>query len=840
MNKILLSLSTVLVLSNMSASAQEENPEPDMTLGFEITNPVPGSFGTTVPKEFTLDFSASSINVTNVVDNSSWSMVTSATSNSDAAYSGTYAYLSMADPSSDALVLLTSAPLSATVNADKTVTLKLDTNDTPRFAAALQSEEIYTLTLNVPANLFTVTGTNINNKSLTYKSLPRSFEYLHLGETQILKVTITPGNETMVESLSTIDLDFGIPVTDLTRFWEVSTDETLEPSVYFREKGTTEWIERGYAAASFVDNDPAKGQLRIIPGASKQGQYRIDVPIGLFKMTTRQTPEGDIFESFTNEAISLHYSIGEEVLNGLPKDQAIFSITPAEGEINLDQIPSGCEYFQIVLKGTPEIDRTVSENIKLFYNGGTTPIKETNPRNETWLRLQDHGVVNDYEHMINLWLDGGESNIDQPGDYVLEIPEGLFRVNGEPVAKLTFNFHISTVLNYQVTPKEATHVDRFDGVTIHYNNASAVVINDAVTEKITLTNPLGYSANPTGVEVNGKTVRINFEPIEFSGYFTLKIPHAYFLVTIGEETLPNMPYENVWSTNDGANPTIDPAPGILDGNEVFAINLELGEDDEIISVLGKENTMTRLLRIDENGDIIYKPEVGSFYVEYPDNFVGGNYVTLIPKGCKSDVYTPIKLEPGNYVLITAQYLYTIKGGVSAQEYFYYYTVLPDGNVLSKPQIFPYENVQSSHHFTLTFAEGTQIKTVANNVRCHLYPLQGTEEEREAVAEFNVYNGDKHNQLDLVNTGRDFTLDTGIYELMTPKGLCWSNNAMADAYALTIYYNMVSGVEVLGTSEDAYNVYRLDGVQVLRNAEASALGTLAPGIYVVNGKKIVIK
>ena len=126
------------------------------------------------------------------------------------------------------------------------------------------------------------------------------------------------------------------------------------------------------------------------------------------------------------------------------------------------------------------------------------------------------------------------------------------------------------------------------------------------------------------------------------------------------------------------------------------------------------------------------------------------------------------------------------------------------------------------------------------MRCHLYPLQGTEEEREAVAEFNVYNGDKHNQLDLVNTGKEFTLDTGIYELMTPKGLCWSNNAMADAYALTIYYNMVSGVEVLGTSEDAYNVYRLDGVQVLRNAEASALGTLAPGIYVVNGKKIVIK
>lgn len=52
---------------------------------------------------------------------------------------------------------------------------------------------------------------------------------------------------------------------------------------------------------------------------------------------------------------------------------------------------------------------------------------------------------------------------------------------------------------------------------------------------------------------------------------------------------------------------------------------------------------------------------------------------------------------------------------------------------------------------------------------------------------------------------------------------------------------VSGLEsadTIGVSTDAVTVYNLQGVKLLDNADADALSTLVPGIYIINGKKVV--
>ena len=57
--------------------------------------------------------------------------------------------------------------------------------------------------------------------------------------------------------------------------------------------------------------------------------------------------------------------------------------------------------------------------------------------------------------------------------------------------------------------------------------------------------------------------------------------------------------------------------------------------------------------------------------------------------------------------------------------------------------------------------------------------------------------------------------------------------------VSIAKDVVDGIEAVG-AENAYRVYNLQGIEVLRNADASAVEALPAGIYVVNGKKVVVK
>ena len=57
--------------------------------------------------------------------------------------------------------------------------------------------------------------------------------------------------------------------------------------------------------------------------------------------------------------------------------------------------------------------------------------------------------------------------------------------------------------------------------------------------------------------------------------------------------------------------------------------------------------------------------------------------------------------------------------------------------------------------------------------------------------------------------------------------------------VSIAKDVVDGIEAVG-AENAYHVYNLQGIEVVRNADASAVEALPAGIYVVNGKKVVVK
>ena len=84
------------------------------------------------------------------------------------------------------------------------------------------------------------------------------------------------------------------------------------------------------------------------------------------------------------------------------------------------------------------------------------------------------------------------------------------------------------------------------------------------------------------------------------------------------------------------------------------------------------------------------------------------------------------------------------------------------------------------------------------------------------------------------------LASGIYTLFIPEGSIYLEDDDWNAYTnageeYQFSYDMVSGINTIGTDNDAQTIYNLQGVKM--NGDSKHLSN---GIYIINGKKVLIK
>lgn len=159
---------------------------------------------------------------------------------------------------------------------------------------------------------------------------------------------------------------------------------------------------------------------------------------------------------------------------------------------------------------------------------------------------------------------------------------------------------------------------------------------------------------------------------------------------------------------------------------------------------------------------------------------------------------------------------------------------------------------------------SRLETVTLTVDCDLVTLLAIGEEADKF--ITVTNKDTNEEVDIVATVDD--LDWDNWTNMNQVVIRFSEPITAEGtYVLTIapelfaddqwdpmfgtgsanaeltYEFMVDGsdaVATVGVDEGKVTVYDLNGVKVLDNADRDALKTLRKGIYIVNGKKVVVK
>lgn len=213
---------------------------------------------------------------------------------------------------------------------------------------------------------------------------------------------------------------------------------------------------------------------------------------------------------------------------------------------------------------------------------------------------------------------------------------------------------------------------------------------------------------------------------------------------------------------------------------------------------------------------------------FPFSTTPGVYTLVIPDG-----YLTLNGKP----VVGASYSITILE-VPQEEIDFTYTLDPDSG----------EKVNSLSTIVLTFPNAHDVMYCSNSNN----PLATLENEDKTLVLDCIWGTPSVDMKSITLKFGDESTEwvSGLYTLTIPAGLINLNNpyfddsdeniGSANFDGLTAIYNLDTntGVTLIGIdSADSYNVYTLDGKVVRLNAAPADLLELAPGMYLVNGKKV---
>ncbi|MDE7081017.1 MAG: hypothetical protein K2O78_05125, partial [Muribaculaceae bacterium] len=94
-------------------------------------------------------------------------------------------------------------------------------------------------------------------------------------------------------------------------------------------------------------------------------------------------------------------------------------------------------------------------------------------------------------------------------------------------------------------------------------------------------------------------------------------------------------------------------------------------------------------------------------------------------------------------------------------------------------------------------------------------------------------------VNLVLAGKEIK-EVGTYTVIIPEGFFMAGDYKVDGSVFMYYVVDISSIVDTFKAENKVTVYNLNGVRILDNADVEALRGLEKGMYVINGKKVVLK
>lgn len=609
-------------------------------------------------------------------------------------------------------------------------------------------------------------------------------------------------------------------------------EELLGQINIVKEDGNYVWTDFEVGEPSLIMNDMMLMLPLLFDAQTEAGKYELQIPRGLFYQTkyNEETGEFGIFPGYEESAAqSFVFNVDPE-LPGLLED---VTLSPESGMVNsldnvvltFNSIPS---YMSLNMLGFDDITLTDGATT---YTGVAT--------------LTDPYLGNQFS--ISFVDDKDDEVAVGAGNWTLTIPSGYFMFEGTQSAEMIVNYNVTPMV---LTPAPGSTLNEITYFEIAFPGTNKV---EFVGEPYMITLMLGQSSGIPAfnvVAVEGAAVpTFRMTPIdEFEeprlGALTLGIEEGAFLIDgkngqtegnsprlqatyyydrpISQDYLPEPNAEEVlcqsWGYTVGFVFDNVAFPFIVDLQTFEGIEVKF--DDTVLRI-GSEYACNAGL-----ADCAWSvmDNILSFFVVNPDFHKEG----VISVSMTGDAYT-LSGNPG----FDVEHSWRV---VMPQAYEF--TLNPDGGETEADAAV----VDSLEEITLVF-ENAQTAEVFRQSGVSLRTLDYS---LYITAEIVPIDGAEHPTFKLVFTpgaGEEFT--EGIYKLQIGYDTFTLDGVQgwpSDYTDVERMYKLddLSGIGDVGASEsNIVTVVTTDGRIVIKNASADSLNTLDNGIYIVNGKKVVI-
>lgn len=307
----------------------------------------------------------------------------------------------------------------------------------------------------------------------------------------------------------------------------------------------------------------------------------------------------------------------------------------------------------------------------------------------------------------------------------------------------------------------------------------------------------------------------NYTVVVPEGFFNLDLQAQGFMVKSNRECSFYLNVEGD-EPQPSMNISIAPAPGVVTSLKDFDLTF-----NDYASCNWTYNAMPTLTTAE--GEVITIRNVGwgagenQLVCSLAEEITApGTYTLTIPAGAVT-----FNDDPNNVNTESQSFVYTIED-------------ISTGNVT----IDPAEGVvESLYVFNITFDDHREVSWGSG------YPTL-TDDKGNVTKITNQEFGDdssKWNQLKL--TLPEKVTAEGTYTLLLPIGSVSFENGVASTQDYRFVYTIgtPSGIaNIIGVNGGKADVYTVNGVMVMKGADASALKTLKPGMYIINGKTYMLK
>lgn len=527
------------------------------------------------------------------------------------------------------------------------------------------------------------------------------------------------------------------------------------------------------------------------------------------------------------------------------------------------------------------IDVPVEEGGTVAAFMGAPTIYKANPDGTVGDKVQCFGnLVMDLENNTRAYVANNfttrENNVPltlAPGDYILRIPQNALRINGQMNPQIDFNYTIeadpAATKQYTVTPSsgdlhELTTITLTypEGSELSWKNAGwATLSNGTATYAFTYhnitTNPLTEYYESITLEGNKVIFHIS-NPIRENGEWSLSIPMGSLLVN-GQDS-PSVETWNVTaaseiSLSDITTRMIPAGEDVTLADTYYSMGMGIIQWGINASGVMINRQCKDKVKMLFNGvqiaelDPANEEEVTTFgtgqAAEGDDTVIGiSDLVLIFSLSYGDELYT----KEGVYTVVVPDglllnYTTPVKGGEISYNYSsgtttdFSYTLNPaNGSTLT--------TAEDLRAISITFTNARSIEDIPST-SAYLYAPDGS--RVKGKTSLSTIEG-KTITWKFEDGKTPIVWTNGTYKFVIPENtiavdMTYFDGETGNFPGLEAFFTLmddsltgVNGIE----AENSFTIFGIDGTVLVENGSEADVKALAPGLYIINGKKFIVK